>query len=82
MRSELTGLMRLRVRTCEYGCMGHNGCRRLRVGLFEDDALARQTIEIESNSLLCAEKAHAVTAGGIDRNENDVRLRRCGKKFS
>ena len=47
---------------------------RLGISLREDHALAGHAIEVRCNFCFRAEKAHAIGAGGIERDEDDIRL--------
>src|SRR6266404_5156598 len=49
------------------GCYGH-----VRISMSERDAVLRQGIEIRREPALRAEKSHAVGAGGIEGDEDDV----------
>ena len=47
--------------------------RRLGIGVFKDDSLPSKSIETGRNPTPRAEKSHAVSAGGIDGDQDDVR---------
>src|SRR6266446_2213464 len=47
---------------------------RLRISVLEDQAFAGQAVETGSNSTLGAQKAHAIGASGIERDQDKVGL--------
>src|SRR5438270_826697 len=60
--------------------MRYHGPRRLRVGVFEHEALGGQAVEVGSGSCFRAQESHAIRARGIESDQDEVRFRcsRCG----
>ncbi len=52
--------------------MGNRRQRRLGIGFFKHDTLAGQGVQIRRKTLLAAQETHAVRAGGVHGDEDDV----------
>src|SRR5207248_845782 len=65
-------LVKLWVCPAENGGMRSRGERNLRKGVRKDNRFAGQRVEIWSEAVLRSEKSHAVSASGIQCNNDDV----------
>src|SRR5579862_1090904 len=73
--SDLAHAYRLRICARKNVGMRHDAGRRLRVGMFEDQAVGCEMIEVRGECQLRAEKPHSVRAGRVERDQDDARLR-------
>jgi hypothetical protein len=71
--AEIRYRMKLGIGTGEYCGAGNRRQRRLRVRLLEHYPLARECIQIRREPISVAQEAHAVRAGGVYSNYDDVR---------
>src|SRR5260370_28940946 len=67
----------LRVGSGKNGGVRNKAGGRLGVGVFEDNALPGETIEVRRECQLGAEEAHTVGAGGVEGDQHQIGLR-CG----
>ena len=70
--AEISHGVELRICSRKDGGMRNRRQRGLRIGAFKYDSLACDHIEIGRYPTGATQKAHVVSAGGIDRDENNV----------
>ena len=71
-------MVELGISAGENGCVRGGSERKLRIGAGENGRLAGESIQIWSQAAVGAEKAHAVGAGGVEGDEENVRRMRGG----
>ena len=77
--TEISDGVELRIGTRKDGGVGNRRQRRLGISLFEYDPLAGDLIQIRRKAFLGTEEPHAIGAGGVDCNEDDVGCFGAGK---
>ena len=66
-------MVELGISAGENGCVRGGSERKLRIGAGENGRLAGESIQIWSQAAVGAEEAHAVGAGGVKGDEENVR---------